>query len=98
MSSIRTVAGAKAAADSASTKPLDELLLHERRSTVMPNGYFQTSLKKGRGRAQRSRDLIETMYRVAEPAQPITGRGVGYKLFSAGLISSTSKNDMQTVY
>jgi hypothetical protein len=64
----------------------------------MPNGYFSTRLKKGRGRAQRSRDLIKAMYRVADAAQPITGRGVGYKLFSAGLILSMRKNDMQAVY
>ena len=36
--------------------------------------------------AQRSLDLIEAMYEAAEAAQPITGRGIGYKLFTAGLI------------
>src|SRR5262245_16271943 len=30
--------------------------------------------------------------------QPITGRGVGYKLFTAGLIPSMSASDMQKVY
>jgi hypothetical protein len=30
--------------------------------------------------AQRSLDLIEAMYVIAEKAQPITGRAVGYKL------------------
>jgi hypothetical protein len=38
------------------------------------------------------------MYAVAEAAQPITGRGVGYKLFSAGLIKSMARNEMQRVY
>ena len=33
--------------------------------------------------AQRSLDLIEAMRVIAEAAQPITGRGVGYKLFTA---------------
>jgi hypothetical protein len=36
------------------------------------------------------------MYAIAEAAHPITGRGVGYKLFTAGLIASMS--DMKKVY
>jgi hypothetical protein len=42
--------------------------------------------------------LIQAMYDICEEAQPITGRGVGYKLFSQSLIPSMSTNDMQTVY
>jgi hypothetical protein len=38
------------------------------------------------------------MYEAAEAAQPITGRGVGYKLFSAGLIPSMADAEMQRVY
>jgi hypothetical protein len=53
---------------------------------------------KGRGMAQRSLDLIEEMHAVAEDAQPITGRGVGYKLFAAGLIPSMARSEMQRVY
>jgi hypothetical protein len=60
--------------------------------------HFETGLRKGRGRAQRSLDLIEAMHTIAEAAQPITGRGVGYKLFTAGLIPSMSRNEMQRVY
>ena len=60
--------------------------------------YFETCSKKGRGMAQRSLDLIEAMYVEAEAAQPITGRGVGYKLFTAGLIPSMARSDMQRVY
>ena len=61
--------------------------------------YLDTSLKKGgRGRAKKSLDLIEAMTAIAEAAQPITGRGVGYKLFTAGLIPSMSRSDMQRVY
>jgi len=60
--------------------------------------YFQTGMKKGRGRAQRSLDLIEAMHDIAEASQPITGRGVGYKLFSLNLIDSMSRNNMQMVY
>jgi hypothetical protein len=51
-------------------------------------GHFETPSKKGRGKAKRSLDLIEVMYAAAEAAQPITGRGIGYKLFTAGLIPS----------
>ena len=60
---------------------------------------FQTGSKKpGRGMAQASRDLIAAMYDIAEATQPITGRGIGYKLFTAGLIKSMSTNEMQKVY
>src|SRR5215469_2593119 len=48
--------------------------------------------------ARRSLELIEAMYAIAEAAQPITGRGVGYKLFTAGLIPSMAKAEMQRVY
>jgi hypothetical protein len=57
-----------------------------------------TSLKKGRGRAQKSLDLIAAMYEAAEAAQPITGRGIAYKLFVAGLIPAMSDGEMQRVY
>jgi hypothetical protein len=45
-----------------------------------------TSTKKGpvRGKSQKSLDLIEAMAAVAQAALPITGRGVGYKLFTLG--------------
>jgi hypothetical protein len=48
--------------------------------------------------AQRSLDLIEAMRAVAEAAQPITGRGVGYKLFTKGLIASMARSEMARVY
>jgi hypothetical protein len=59
---------------------------------------IETGFKKGRGKAQASLDLIAAMYEAAEAAQPITGRGVGYKLFAAGLIPSMDENEMQRVY
>jgi hypothetical protein len=60
---------------------------------------FQTGSKKPvRGMARASLDLIDAMYDIAEAAEPITGRGVGYKLFTAGLIKSMSVNEMQKVY
>ena len=60
--------------------------------------HFETRSKKGRGRAQRSLDLIDAMFDAAEAAQPITGRGIGYKLFAAGLIPSMERSEMQRVY
>jgi hypothetical protein len=48
--------------------------------------------------AQRSLDLIDAMYAAAEKAQPITGRGIGYKLFTTGLIPSMETGEMQRVY
>jgi hypothetical protein len=60
---------------------------------------FQTRLKKlGRGRARGSLDLIHAMHDIAEAMQPITGRGIGYKLFTRGLMESMSTNAMQKVY
>ena len=60
--------------------------------------YFETSPKKGRGRAKRSLVLIDAMFEIAKAAQPITGRGVGYKLFVQKLIQSMSRQDMNAVY
>jgi hypothetical protein len=60
--------------------------------------YFGSCSKKGRGMAQRSLDLIDAMYAKAKTAQPITGRGIGYKLFTAGLIPSMHRKEMQRVY
>jgi hypothetical protein len=48
--------------------------------------------------ARASTAMIAAMYAIAKDAQPITGRGIGYKLFTRGLISSMSVNDMQKVY
>jgi len=60
--------------------------------------HFETCSKKGRGMARRSLDLIEAMYARAEAARPITGRGIGYKLFVADLIASMATKDMARVY
>jgi hypothetical protein len=69
---------------------------HERRAA---EAQIQTGLKKvGRGMAKESLDLIQAMYEAARKAQPITGRGIGYKLFVAKLIPSMSRDDMQRVY
>jgi hypothetical protein len=60
--------------------------------------HIETCSKKVRGMAQKSLDLIEAMYAAAEAAQPITGRGIGYKLFAQGLIPSMARAEMQRVY
>jgi hypothetical protein len=52
---------------------LDEIVFCTR-SKIPKNG--------GRGMAQTSLDLIEAMRQIAEAAQPITGRGVGYSCSS----------------
>jgi hypothetical protein len=48
--------------------------------------------------AKKSLSLIATMVEIIEAAQPITGRGVGYKLFVKKLIESMKVGDMQKVY
>ena len=48
--------------------------------------------------ARASLHLIEAMYSAAEAAHPITGRGIGYKLFTAGLIPSMDRAPMKRVY
>jgi hypothetical protein len=48
--------------------------------------------------SRRSLELIEAMTALIEAAQPITGRGVGYKLFVAQLIASMSTREMAKVY
>jgi hypothetical protein len=60
--------------------------------------YSGTSPKKGRGMSARSIALIQAMHTIAEQTQPITGRGVGYKLFTQKLIPSMSRRDMRVVY
>jgi hypothetical protein len=60
--------------------------------------YFETRSKKGRGMAQQSLDLMDAMYAAAEDANPITGRGIGYKLFTKDRIPSMETKEMQAVY
>ena len=60
--------------------------------------YSETCSRKGRGMAQRSLDLIEAMHAVTKAAQPITGRGVGYKLFITRPDRINGESEMQRVY
>jgi hypothetical protein len=59
---------------------------------------IETSSKKVRGMAKASLDLIDTMHDIAEEIQPVTGRGIGYKLFSRGLLPDMGKQSMARVY
>ena len=52
--------------------------------------------KKPRGRNKSTIKLIEAMRKIAGETKPITGRGIGYKLFAAGLINGM--NEMPKVY
>src|SRR5262249_1763857 len=54
------------------------------------------NLPRRRGKSKKSLDLIEAIYAAAEASQPITGRGVGYKLFVQKLIPSMG--EMKRVY
>jgi hypothetical protein len=54
--------------------------------------------KKVRGRNKSTIKLIEAMYKIAEEAKPITGRGIGYKLFAASLTDSMADCEMNRVY
>ena len=63
--------------------------------------YSETSRKiprRGRGRAKKTMDLIKAMAEIAAATQPITGRGVGYKLFVKKLIPSMKTAEMAKVY
>ena len=55
---------------------------------------FSNQIKKGRGRAKASIEMIAAMYDIAKEYEPITGRGVGYQLFNAKLISSMDQMPM----
>jgi hypothetical protein len=61
--------------------------------------YFGSGTKmRGRGMAEESIFLIEAMRAIAESMQPITGRGIGYKLFVRGLIPNMGRPSMKRVY
>ena len=67
-------------------------------SNLWKDSNFEQGRKRVRGRAQKSLELIQAMYDFAEESQPITGRGIGYKLFTTGLIPSMARNEMAKVY
>jgi hypothetical protein len=70
----------------------------EAEGAAMTAEQIETRLKKVRGMSKDSLDLIAAMYAAAKKTQPITGRGIGYQLFTAKLIPSMGTNEMQRVY
>ena len=64
---------------------------------LTPAEQFAPRLKKGvRGRNKATIKLVEAMRESAEKLKPITGRGIGYQLFTRKLIESM--NEMPKVY
>jgi hypothetical protein len=84
-------AGGQAAAITEQIEPSSNLTPGEQ---IEPSSNLTT--KKSRGRNKSTIKLVEAMKKIAEESRPITGRGVGYKLFAAGLIENM--NQMNVVY
>ena len=64
---------------------------------MTPAEQIAPRLKKGvRGRNKDTIKLVEAMRESAEKLKPITGRGIGYQLFTRKLIDSMK--DMPKVY
>ena len=55
------------------------------------------STGRGRGKSQRSMELIEAAKRILAEIQPATVRAVCYRLFVAGLIDSMEKRNTSRV-
>jgi hypothetical protein len=62
-------------------------------------GYFGTGIKKpgGRGKAQKSLDLIAAARAFLSEAHPTSVRGVAYHLFTTGIIRSMAKSETAKV-
>jgi hypothetical protein len=54
-------------------------------------------MKRGRGKAKATLELIATCSEILDKAAPITVRGVCYKLFTMGLIPDMSGNSTQRI-
>ena len=69
----------------------------EARCNLTPAEQIAPRLKKGvRGRNKDTIKLVEAMREIAEKLKPISGRGIGYQLFTRKLIDSMK--DMPKVY
>ena len=55
------------------------------------------AVRRGRGKAQKSLDLIDAAYRILSEIQPASVRAVCYKLFAAGLIPGMDKRHTNRV-
>jgi hypothetical protein len=80
------------------TDGLDDLDLGDLLDDIIAKGPLVKVPKERRGMNGRSLGLLKAMKPIVEAAAPITGRGVGYKLFVRKLIKSMSDSDMQRVY
>jgi hypothetical protein len=56
-----------------------------------------TKIRRGRGKAEKSLDLIDAAYVFLAQQNPTTVRGVCYHLFTIGVIPSMSRNDTSRV-
>ena len=56
-----------------------------------------TAPRRGRGKAQKSLDLIEAAYRILSEIQPASVRAVCYRLFNEKLIKSMAKSETNRV-
>jgi hypothetical protein len=65
-------------------------------SNLTPGEQIEARSKKVRGRNKSTIRLIEAMKKIAEETKPITGRGIGYKLFKDRLIGGIG--EMPKVY
>jgi len=101
MTDIKTTEASTGVAADTISAAVEEVLgagfQHLDYSGTSPKKVKRTS-GRGRGMARESLQLIERMSRIAADIQPVTGRGVGYKLFVAKLISSMADKDMKRVY
>ncbi|MDE2457059.1 MAG: hypothetical protein KGL43_26000 [Burkholderiales bacterium] len=59
--------------------------------------HFEAGIKKGRGKAQRTMDLIAAAIEILREKQPASVRAVCYQLFIAGRIASMAKNETNAV-
>lgn len=55
-------------------------------------------IRRGRGKSAKTLRLVELARAIAEECQPITGRGIAYKLFTMGEIASMHTNEVRKVY
>ena len=55
------------------------------------------AVRKGRGRSQKTLDIIDASIAILEEIQPATVRGVCYKLFTRGLIANMGVGETQKI-
>ena len=61
----------------------------------MSSGIFPK--RKGRGRAQKTLDIVKASISILEEIQPATVRGVCYRLFTRGLIANMGVGETQKI-